>query len=324
MLTADVFATLRGDPNVTRLVSHDRDKIQKIDLYRAIAAIEEANAVFEGFYLNDYPGRPDKFLGYPVHYVTAVYEHEVFGGMWSDLQNGKPRHSAAFVILTTSNNKQKCRFCNNYTNIVDGLVDIGGLTLCVSCYQHRSTRTELPCEICQREVPIIPNPLISNVICISCNQKADLRGAWQRAREKQPCDKCGGTEESHHATVYGQNICHKCYQRYGACTQCYPGDRGYSAFPPHKPSVPAVVLATSLVNCDVSCVVCKTGLSDPHSLTLRFGLACICEVCRGLTWWDYMDKHREELVPTQRSSQTETKELVQQKVETWRDRSPLL
>lgn len=199
--------------------------------------------------------------------------------------------------------KGKCHFCPASTSPESGYVDIGGLELCVECYATRSTRTEMPCEVCGKAVQITPNPLLTAQICGECDSKADLSGAWNRAKNRSPCDKCGKVHEKyHHATCYGQNVCHDCYQKHGGCTQCYPGDRGYPVFSEgadYRPSVPAVVLTSAregfISQLVVPCVVCKNLLGDTCGLSTRFKLPSICQSCTGPVWWDYMRTHYEEL-----------------------------
>ena len=124
--------------------------------------------------------------------------------------------------------------------------------------------------------------------------KADLYKAWQDAKDRKPCDKCGGVAEVHHPSVYGQNICHVCYTKESVCTQMYPGDRGYPAFS-RKPSVPAVILPISIrMQGSLRCVVCSSGLRDPLLLTTRFNLPPVCRNCDGPAWWGRMDDFREE------------------------------
>lgn len=50
-------------------------------------------------------------------------------------------------------------------------------------------------------------------------------------KRRDPCDWCGRQHpNNHHATVYGENICHWCYENIEGkvCTQLYPGDWGGS------------------------------------------------------------------------------------------------
>lgn len=50
--------------------------------------------------------------------------------------------------------------------------------------------------------------------------------AYDRAyKRREPCDLCGNVHETHHATVWAQNLCHDCYEANDhPCTQCYRGD----------------------------------------------------------------------------------------------------
>ena len=55
---------------------------------------------------------------------------------------------------------------------------------------------------------------------------AAYRAAYDR---RDPCDVCGKRHQFHHASVYGENLCHDCYLEKGEpCTQLYPGDWGGS------------------------------------------------------------------------------------------------
>lgn len=102
MIDASVLNTLREDPNVGRLRPTYGEPCPA-DLYRVIACVEESNAEFEGFVMHSWaPGRPEKLLGYPVTYTDAALPGEIFGGMWSDLKDGRPQHSAAFAYLKGS------------------------------------------------------------------------------------------------------------------------------------------------------------------------------------------------------------------------------
>ncbi len=60
-----------------------------------------------------------------------------------------------------------------------------------------------------------------------------LRNAYHAAyTRRDPCDVCGKSHpQYHHATVWGENLCHDCYEAKGKpCTQIYPGDRGGAPF----------------------------------------------------------------------------------------------
>lgn len=192
----------------------------------------------------------------------------------------------------------RCHFCPATVAPELGLVDIGGLNLCVGCYESRKARTHMPCEVCGTAVSISSDPLVTGQICGACDAKADLRGAWDAAKKRLPCDKCGQVHEKwHHATCFGQNLCHDCYGKFDPCTQCYPGDRGYPAFVrDSRPSIPAVVLLSWWGGIEVTCAVCKSILDDPQDLQSRLKLPVICTGCRGPKWWDYMRDHYEELV----------------------------
>lgn len=93
---------LLQEPSINSLLTVE-GTVTDTDYYRCVAAVEEANAVFEGWLLRDLPGKPKFLHGYPVLYSDAVVEGEVFGGMWSDavLEWGGfvPKHPAAFVHL---------------------------------------------------------------------------------------------------------------------------------------------------------------------------------------------------------------------------------
>lgn len=201
--------------------------------------------------------------------------------------------------------KFNCHFCHASVSPEIGLVDIGGLALCVRCYATRKVRANLPCVICKKPAAITTDPrlasLAMNQICPECEKKADLVGAYQRAYQRRdPCDLCGKQHLTHHhADVWGRNLCHDCYEKEGRpWIQLYSGDRGYPAFY-HEPSIPAVVLPT--VVGDVlwehlsDCMVCKNLLVDLHLLIARFNLPAICEHCAGPKWWDHMNTHRDEL-----------------------------
>lgn len=151
----------------------------------------------------------------------------------------------------------------------------------------------MPCDVCGQSVPVEPNPLRSRAICPGCEARVDLGRAWDAARNKEPCDRCGNSEECHHPTCSGQNLCHTCYQRDGACTQLYRGDQGYPAFPRQTTSLPAVLLPPG--EGPVWCVVCGAGLCDYNALAAEFGMPAICESCDGPKWWDYMSAHYGEL-----------------------------
>lgn len=219
--------------------------------------------------------------------------------------------------------KSNCYFCQALVSPEIGLVDIGGLALCVICYGTRKARTHLPCVICKEPVPIAPDPLVTDQICSACDRKADLpRAYWAAYQERQPCDRCGGVEKYHHATCFGQNLCHVCYEKADRpCTQLYSGDRGYPIYMenPRKSSLPAAILPTSIrMPESVTCVVCEFGLIDLHLLTSRFNLPAVCQHCAGPKWWAYMDAHREEL------NGMFVEKLAELEPETWRDCPPLL
>jgi hypothetical protein len=187
-----------------------------------------------------------------------------------------------------------CHFCHIRIDPQSGVVDIGGLKLCVACYKTRSERTSLPCSVCGRDTPIASDPLITAQICCGCDAGADLTGSYEAARVCLPCDRCGRTEPPHHATVYGQNYCHSCYTETGCpCTQLYPGDRGYPGFIT-EPSLPAALLPVSSQG-GLQCVVCSAAVLDVCGIVAVFEIPPVCEHCIGPKWWDYMRKHRDEL-----------------------------
>lgn len=196
----------------------------------------------------------------------------------------------------------KCQSCSSIvcTEVVIAspgyFIDIGGLAYCLSCYNTRRKRKTLPCEVCGKDEPISQDPLITSQVCRSCEEKADLRSAWNRARNREPCDLCRHMDKQwHHATVYGQNLCHSCYKKKEyPCTQVYPGDRGYPiAY--HEQAVPAIVRSKvygiGLLSYP-TCYICKYGLK-PDKLDIG-PLPTICKDCRGPKWWDYMKEHRKE------------------------------
>ncbi len=187
---------------------------------------------------------------------------------------------------------KSCYFCSGSISD-EPYVDIGGLVLCVSCYELRSTRrTHLPCHICREPVAITPNPLTMQTICGTCEAKVDLCRAYEAARRVDPCARCGKVTEHHHPSVYGQNLCHACYEAADRpCTQLYAGDRGYPAFE-GKPSVPALVLP--LGSGGPPCVVCNKGLDNPRSLAQLHLAAALCPDCPGPKWWALMDSFRGE------------------------------
>ncbi len=186
---------------------------------------------------------------------------------------------------------KSCTFCNAPVSVPPGVVDIGGLKLCIPCYEARKNRTSLPCSICNTSVRITPNLLMISTICGSCEKKADLSGTYQKAYRNNPapCDTCSQINRPHHATIYGQNLCHVCYDKAGCpCTQIYSGDKGYPAFP-SKPSLPALILPIGTNRIWITtCVSCSRKLFDPDGLSLRFQLPTICERCDGPVWWDVM------------------------------------
>lgn len=192
--------------------------------------------------------------------------------------------------------EKPCCFCKTIVTCPPGIVDIGGLKLCIPCYKTRSVRTELSCEVCGKLVEITPDPLITHVCCLECERKADLSGAYARSykdKETSPCDKCGEVAPPYHATVYGQALCHNCYNKAGRpCTQLYSGDKGYPPYFPsmenRKPSIPVLILPFG--NSHRSCVVCFAGLSDPKELVPQFKLPTICEKCEGPAWWEVRQK----------------------------------
>ena len=182
----------------------------------------------------------------------------------------------------------ECCFCHRLVSSVSGYVDIGGLPLCVPCYAFRSTRTEMPCHVCGEPVRVLGDPLQTDAVCWNCESAADLPAAYDRARNKEPCDRCKGVTEYHHSSVYGQNLCMSCFEVAGRpCTQLYRGDRGYPAFVRSKPSLPAKVLPDGG---GIPCVVCGVGLQD---LLPTFELPVICVACKGPKWWAEMDRFRE-------------------------------
>lgn len=194
-----------------------------------------------------------------------------------------------------------CYFCQSAIPAIDPYIDIGGLVLCVGCYDSRRRRKTLPCEVCNKDVSILPSPLTLAQVCSDCGTASNLSKAYVDAKNRNPCDRCGGVANTHHATCYGQNLCHNCYEKARhPCTQLYRGDRGYPAFPV-LPSVPALVSRVDEshtgLNCDSSvCLVCKTSLYTSFYLRKRLGpLPTLCEQCCGSTWWDYMNSHRNEL-----------------------------
>lgn len=185
--------------------------------------------------------------------------------------------------------ERRCHFCQSM-GIEDGHVDIGGLALCVDCYQKRTARTSLPCEVCGTQVPITPNPLTISQICSECDGKADLSAAWKGssyAKGNKPCDKCGAVDKWRHPTCYGEVVCLDCAaQGKGGVIQCYPGDRGYPIcdFSVRKENREAVVLPK--VDGDRSCVVCSCSLSDEARVAEITGInATICQECEGPRWW---------------------------------------
>ena len=99
-----VLSVLRAEVNINSIKFSG---ICEADLHRMVAAVEESNASFESFVLRDFPGRPEKLIGYPVHYSQAVREGEAFGGMWSDgtltvsplvVEGNVGRFQASFVV----------------------------------------------------------------------------------------------------------------------------------------------------------------------------------------------------------------------------------
>ncbi len=63
--------------------------------------------------------------------------------------------------------------------------------------------------------------------------KKRVRAFMAAYKNRDPCDWCKRQHPQwHHATVYGDNICHWCYLAVGGriCTQLYPGDEGLPAF----------------------------------------------------------------------------------------------
>ena len=75
-----------------------------------------------------------------------------------------------------------CCFCEN--NVLEtGYVDIGGLKLCVKCYETRKNRTHIPCEICKEIVPVKFDPLIISQICYKCDSKANLIKKYEAAKK---------------------------------------------------------------------------------------------------------------------------------------------
>jgi len=197
---------------------------------------------------------------------------------------------------------ETCHFCLRVVDSSKGYVDIGGIVFCVGCYRTRSTRTQMPCDVCGELKTIVPDPLLISAICEKCETNADLNRAYTAARNHEPCDVCKGVQSHHHPTTYGLNLCHSCYHIKGRpCTQLYPGDKGYPHCHPdvdQRPSLPAVVLRVpdGFITMNPSpCVVCDKILHDPGKLVGWFGLPSLCEGCRGPTWWDYMDEHYNEL-----------------------------
>jgi hypothetical protein len=194
---------------------------------------------------------------------------------------------------------EQCYFCSNGVDPKSGFVDIGGLPLCPTCYESRAARTEMSCNVCGIAVQGSYGPLTTHNICSECEEKADLQKAYLAASKRDPCDRCGDIHSYHHATVYGQNLCHNCWEKSGrTCTQMYCGDKGYPAFAT-KPSIPALVLPPiAKLHNTTFCTVCLNRIADPTYLIARFGLVSICGECRGPKWWDYMEKHRDELSRT--------------------------
>lgn len=60
-----------------------------------------------------------------------------------------------------------------------------------------------------------------------------LAGAWDASKRRAACDRCGRSHPTnHHATCFGENICHDCYEKNTrVVTQCYRGDLGYGIMP---------------------------------------------------------------------------------------------
>ena len=191
-----------------------------------------------------------------------------------------------------------CHFCKTEVSAQVGYVDIGGLPLCLYCYESRRIRTHLPCHICRQGTLIESNLLINDTICEECGNKLDLPKAYNAARERKPCDRCSQRGEIQYATCYRQNLCEVCYEAANRpVTQLYCGDRGYSPFPSRKPSLPVVVLAPCQTSEEprAGCIVCNKRLSDHTGISIVLMLPVLCEECRGPTWWAFMDKNRDEL-----------------------------
>lgn len=59
----------------------------------------------------------------------------------------------------------------------------------------------------------------------------DLCKTYFAANNREPCDRCGGIDHKrHHASYWGQNLCHDCYFKHKPCTQLYCGDMGYPPY----------------------------------------------------------------------------------------------
>ncbi len=49
-------------------------------------------------------------------------------------------------------------------------------------------------------------------------------------KRRDPCDICKKQLSHHHATIFGENLCHDCYLELNPVVQHYPGDRGLPPF----------------------------------------------------------------------------------------------
>ncbi len=64
----------------------------------------------------------------------------------------------------------------------------------------------------------------------------ELTDAYDRMRRRDPCDRCGKEHPMwHHATCFGENLCHDCYMKNPTiCVQHYRGDFGYAPWFPEQ------------------------------------------------------------------------------------------
>lgn len=110
------FSHLRSLGEINRLRTESGGFISRY-YYHMIAAVEENNAEFSAFVVNNLPGNPHSVMGYPVHYSPVVGDGEFFGGMWSDgilllgecredgdkkgivFADFRVRHPSAFVLV---------------------------------------------------------------------------------------------------------------------------------------------------------------------------------------------------------------------------------